>query len=416
MHQRSLWFSLTLAFLFLGPSLAGAGNWPRFRGPNGTGISDEKNVPVQWTSADIQWKTAIPGIGHSSPIVWGDRVFLQSASRDARQRWLFCVDVNSGKILWQQGVPGQNQHTHRLNNLSSSTPATDGERVYAIFWNGARLLLAAYDFEGKQLWLRDLGPFTSQHGAGLSPVVYDGLIYINNDQDGSSVVLALDGKTGDEVWRAERKAFRTCYSSPLIHNPGGEQAELIVGSTAGLTSYHPRTGKVNWEFHWEFEGKVLRTVGSPVVESGMVFLTSGDGAGDREMIAVKLGGKGDVSNTHLVWRDRSGTVPYVATFLTHQGLLFSPDAKIRVVTCRQASDGKVLWSQRMRDDMWASPVMANGNMYIASTDGYVYVFEAGPTKKVLAKNPVGEPMSSTPAISNGRILVRGTEHLFCISK
>src|SRR5262249_43809549 len=153
-------------------------NWPRFRGPNGSGTAADKDIPVAWTDKDILWKTALPGVGNSSPIVWGDRLFLQSASRDGKERMLLCVDANSGKVLWSKSAPGSRARIHPKNTLASGTPATDGERVYAAFWDGKHLSLAAYDFKGELLWNKDLGEFVSQHGAGHSPVVWRDHVYL----------------------------------------------------------------------------------------------------------------------------------------------------------------------------------------------------------------------------------------------
>jgi outer membrane protein assembly factor BamB len=392
---------------------APTGNWSRFRGPNGSGVSDDKNIPVRWTARDILWKTPLPGVGHSSPILWGNRVFLQSAT--AAERLLVCIDAGSGKQLWAKAAPGKPGKIHPRNSLASSTPATDGERVYAIFWDGTGIGLYAYDFNGTVLWQQDLGGFKSQHGPGFSPIVHEGLVIVNDDQDGSAVLLAFDAKSGKKVWEVERKAFRSCYSTPFINPQGAFGVELVVGSTAGLTGYNPRDGKEIWRYEWNFPGMPLRTVGSPVAGDGIVFAASGDGSGLRSMIAVKLGGKGDVTKTNLLWEADRGT-PYVPTPLYRDGFVYfvTDDG---FAACHEAKTGKEIWRARLGSGMSASPLLIDGKIYAPGEKGDVYVFEATPAGyKSLAKNSLGETVFSSPAVSNGRLYVRGSGHLFCIGK
>jgi outer membrane protein assembly factor BamB len=395
-----------------GPALAA--NWDRFRGPNGTGVSDDRNVPVRWTERDVLWKTALPGVGHSSPVIWGDRIFLQSAASDGSARWLLCLDAKAGKLLWQKKAAGRGARTHKRNTLASSTPATDGTRVYAVFWDGSNLHLSAFDFKGNEEWSRDLGKFRSQHGAGLSPIVHDGRVFLNNDQDGSAVLQAFDASTGRDLWQAPRQAHRTCYSTPLIRDKDGK-SELIVASTAGITSYDPSSGKENWAYHWKnFNRMPLRTVASPIVADGLVVATSGDGAGDRHAIAVRLGGKGDVTSTHLAWEDRRA-FPYVPTLLARGEYVFSVNDQ-GFAGCYRAKNGKPVWRERLSGLVSSSPILVDGKVYIVDERGDVYVFPAAAKFELLAKNSLGERVFSTPAVANGRLYIRGAEHLFCIGK
>jgi outer membrane protein assembly factor BamB len=417
MRPRHLILALSLALAAV--SALSAANWPRFRGPNGTGVADDKDIPVRWTEKDILWKVEVPP-GHSSPVVWGTKLFLEAAAVDGKTRWLLCLDVATGKTLWQQAVPGspapKGQFNTALNTLASSTPATDGKRVVAVFWDGKEVALFAYDLDGKLLWHRDLGAFKSQHGAGTSPILYHDVVYLANDQDGSSVLVALDARDGKDVWKAERKAFRTCYSTPFIHEKKDGSAELIVASTAGITGYEPRTGAENWHFNWSFSGMALRTVSSPIEADGMVFATSGDGSGARHAVAVKLGGKGDVTRTHFAWENRS-EMPYVPCLLAHQGYLFSlQDNKVPIAQCHVARTGELVWSERLSGKFSASPVLIDGKVYAINERGDVYVFEAAPKFKLLAKNALDEGVMASPAVADGRLFIRGKEHLFCIGK
>jgi outer membrane protein assembly factor BamB len=394
---------------------AAADNWPRFRGPNGTGVSDDKNVPVEWNDKQgVLWKTPLPGSGNSCPVVWGDRVFLESATADGKERVLLCLDVASGKVRWTRAVPGAKAPTHPKNSLASSTPATDGKRVYALFWDGKDVAVHAYDLDGKPLWQAPLGPFKSQHGAGTSPVVYQDHVFVANDQDGTAAVVALDADTGNAAWRAKRDAYRTCYSTPFVLDNPTVGPELLVASSTGVTGYDPKTGGENWTAHWRWTSSPnpLRTVASPVTSHGMIFVSGGEGpAGPREVVAVKVGGKGADS---LVW-DQKRDLPYVSCLLSRGDYLYyvTDDG---FAGCRLARTGAKVWHQRLGGGMTASPVLIDGKVYACDDDGDVYVFAAEPTFKLLAKNSVGEPVSATPAVADGRLFIRGSNHLFCIGK
>src|SRR5262249_49315479 len=196
-----------------------------------------------------------------------------------------------GKILWSKSVPGAYGRTHNKNSTASSTPATDGKRVYALFWDGTEIGLFAFDFNGTQLWKRGLGRFVSQHGPGVSPMVVGDKVILPNDQDGTSVLVAVDAKSGQIAWEVPRKAFRTCYSTPFVLEKPGAAPELIVASTAGITSYQPQSGTENWHWPWTFSGMALRTVSSPIFSQGLIFANSGDGSGARDTVAVQPGGR-----------------------------------------------------------------------------------------------------------------------------
>jgi outer membrane protein assembly factor BamB len=418
MNMRKLVFALAF-FLALGlvealGRQATASSWPRFRGPNGTGIAADTNIPLRWTDRDILWKTAIPGVGHSSPIVWGEHIFVQSASKDGKERLLLCLSLSDGKIVWSRSIAGTGAHTHPLNNLASSTPATDGQRVYAVFWDGDQVWLYAYDFQGNLVWKRLLGGFTSQHGVGASPILYQNKVYLLYDQDGAAEVVALDAGTGKPVWRAPRPPFRACYSTPMILERPGEAPELIVVSTSGITSYNPDSGSENWNFTWTFDGMPLRTVASPVISEGLLFASSGDGDGSRHMIVVKASGKGEISKTNLAWQEKK-TFPYVPSMLIYGKHLYAVNDR-GIATCHVAATGEPVWNERLGNAFFASPVLIDGKIYAINENGTAYVFEAAPTFKLLAKNVVGEPVKATPAVADNRLLIRGSQHLFCICK
>ncbi len=404
-----------------------ASPWPRFRGPNGTGVSTDKNVPVEWSDDQgVLWKKPIPGLGNSSPVVWGNRVFLQSATEDGKERLLLCLNVADGEVVWSQSVPGSKPlQKHGRNTLASSSPASDGERVYALFWDGRRLLLSAYDFQGNQLWKDDLGVFNTifdkinRHGAGASPIVYGDKVFVANDQTGASELLAVHAKTGKVAWTAPRKAFRACYSAPFVLEESGNGAELIVASTGGVTSYNPQTGHENWNYTWDFSGfrMPLRTVASPLYSAGLIFANSGDGSGDRLSIAIRAGGKGEIGKDSLVWEKKGrGGLPYVPTMLVSGEYLYYIHDITGVASCCVAKTGENVWSERLGGGFTASPIVIDGKIYAINEEGTVYVFAAASSFKLLAKNSMGEPVMATPAVADNRLFIRGKTHLFCIGK
>jgi outer membrane protein assembly factor BamB len=409
-------YSLLIVGLVLATGgLAAADNWSRFRGPNGTGVAADMEIPIKWDQENgILWKVPMPGPGNSSPIVWGKRLFVQAASSDGKQRWLLCLDANDGKVLWQRDVPGSKVKTHAKNTLASATPATDGERVYAAFWDGKNVAMVAYDFDGNLVWRRELGKFVSQHGAGASPVVYGNKVFFNNDQDGSAALLALDAKTGKTAWQAPREAYRACYSSPfLLDRPGGG-SDLIVASTGGITAYNPDNGHVNWHWVWSFDRMPLRTTGSPIAAHGMIFACSGDGGGDRHMVAVRLENGGGVTRPVLAWENKK-IVPYVPTLLVRGDYLYFVNDN-GYAGCYIARTGEKVWYERLQGTLTSSPVLIDGKIVAPTEDGDVYVLAAEPMYRLLAKNSLGERIGASPAVADHRMFLRGQEHLFCIGK
>lgn len=393
-----------------------AADWPRFRGPNGTGVSTDKEIPVHWDTSGVLWKVPIPGVGNSSPVLWGQQIFLQTSSADGLERRLLCLNAVDGKTLWSTAVPGARSRTHPKNSMASSTPAVDGERVYVLFWDGKDVAVHAYDLKGNLVWRQALGGFTSQHGPGTSPMVVGDRVILANDQDGVSVLYGLEAKTGKVAWQVARKPFRTCYSTPFLLEHPGKAPEVIVASSAGITSYQPQTGAENWNWNWNFAGQALRTVASPIFSQGMIFINSGDGAGDRHAVAVRAEGQGDAAKANLVWENKKKLAfPYVPCFLAQGDHLFYVNDK-GFAGCHVAKTGEAVWNERLGENISASPILVDGKIYAISEAGTVYVFPAAPTFKLLAKNAVGEPVLATPAVADGRLYIRGKTHLFCIGK
>jgi outer membrane protein assembly factor BamB len=414
-NRRCLLFAVCLACVI--SRSAAASDWPRFRGPNGTGVSSDTGIPVAiGEKQNLLWKVAIPGNGNSSPIVSKQRIFLQSASSDGSKRTIYCLDLANGNMLWSQSVAGSTSspQPHQKNTLASSTAVADGLRVYMPFWDGRNISIAAYDYGGTRLWTRDLGPYTSQHGAGLAPVIVNDKVIVANDQDGSSEVVALDAANGAIAWKTPRPAYRACYSTPLLLERPGLTPDVVVTSTFGVAGYDPESGAERWKWKWESNERRLRTVSSPVVSEGRVFFTSGDGRGDRQTAAVNL--NRDSNAPSLAWENRKLFLPYVPCMLTYgEYLYFVNDAGMGA--CFVARTGEEVWLNRLEGgNITASPVMVEDRIYAFTENGTVIVLAADPTFKILASSPLDEGVMASPAVADGRLLVRGKEHLYCFGK
>jgi outer membrane protein assembly factor BamB len=391
---------------------AAASDWMRFRGPNGTGISGDREIPVQWSSDAMRWKVELPGLGNSSPVIAGDHLFVQCSTDDGKQRLLLDLDTRDGHTRWTRTAPGDRAKMHQRNTLASSTPATDGQIVCTLFWDGHSVALHTYDLAGTELWHSNLGPFVSQHGAGTSPVIHERKVFVAYDQDGASMLYAFDAPTGKRLWQAPRRPFRACYSTPFIlDRPGGP--ELIVASTAGVTGYDPTTGAVHWDWEWKFSGMALRTVASPVYTDGLVIAPSGDGSGARHLTAVHVGDKS--TPPRLAWAKEKSLMPYVPGMLAWNGHLYYVNDQ-GGAGCLVAATGESVWEQRLTGGTSASPVLIDGKVYTVDEKGVVTVFAASPTFQQLAKNDLGESVLATPAVADNRLYIRGRNHLFCIGK
>jgi outer membrane protein assembly factor BamB len=425
---------MRVALLFLAAGwLAGsapASNWDRFRGPNGTGTADDKDVPVTFGPKDnLLWKVPLPGTGNSSPVVWGQHLFVQAAGEDGKSRTLLCLDTADGKTRWQRTIPGVPAKIHPQSSFASSTPATDGRAVYVAFWDGKNIVLSAYDFQGTPRWSKDLGPFVSQHGAGASPILYKDKVIFANDMDRMedktkkpvprpSILVALDKKDGRIVWETPREAERACYSAPFLLERPGAAPELVVLSTTAITAYDPDSGSKLWEVTG-WQGKAarmpLRTVAGPALAGDVLVACSGDGAGDRLAVAFALPGK--AGDAQRLWENPSRKeFPYVPCPLAHgEHFYFVNDAGY--AGCYHARTGKAVWLERLQEDRFtASPLLIDGKVYAASERGDVFVFAAAPTYKLLAQNDLGERIRATPAVADNRLYVRGERSLFCIGK
>ncbi len=424
-------------------SVVAADDWPQWRGPRASGVSPEQKLPIQWTATNkVIWKAPIGGLGISTPIVSGNAVYVTSqigagVSREGPRlvqggdaaamgerplgvgrarstdsdRTVFLVEAFSrldGTRLWQRRVEAEGSLTpvHEKHNLSSSSPVTDGEAVFAWFGTGQ---LVALNRDGTVKWQRHLGkeiaPFDIQWGHSSSPVIYRDLLILLCDHPSASYVLAVDKRTGKDRWKADRGKGRSSYSTPLVVETTAG-AEIIVNSTERIDAYDAATGRPLW-----FTGEANRfPIPSPVVHDGVVYASRGYRSGPY--MAIRTGGKGDVTATHVVWRVPTGA-PYVTSLLYYEGAVYMAN-DVGVLTAVDARTGDRLWQERVEGVFSASPVAGAGHVYFVSENGDTIVVKAGKSPEVVARNAIGERALASPAISNGRIFIRTDDHVFCI--
>jgi outer membrane protein assembly factor BamB len=388
--------------------------WTRFRGPNGTGISTAKGIPSEWTEKDYNWNATLPGKGHSSPVVWGDKVFLLSAAADSAERIVLCLDAATGKTLWERRYPSHTHAKHFKNSFATATPALDRDHVYCSWSTPEQYTLLALGHDGSEAWRVDLGPVVSQHSTGVSPIVFDDMVILSNDQDGPimdnpntgvSFLMALNTSDGQVRWRTERNSEVVSYSTPCVYrSPETGLPELIFNSQAhGISSIDPYTGRLNWEI-----GALdKRAVSSPVVAAGLIFGTTGSGGGGNYVVAIHPG-----KNPTVAYKITQ-MAPYVPTLLAKDDLLFLWGDN-GVVSCVDAATGKVHWRQRVGGNYSGSPIAILDRLYCIAEDGTVVVLAAGPDYQLIARNPLGENSNSTPAVAGGRLYLRTVSHLICV--
>jgi outer membrane protein assembly factor BamB len=413
------------------PAGGALANWVHWRGPSGQGYSDDTRVPLTWSETkNVVWKVKLPGVGNSSPVVWGDRIFLTAASKDGDERYVLCLRKSDGKLLWQKtaskGVaPGR---THAWNGYASASCTTDGKHVYAFFGTPG---LFCYDFEGNLAWKHYFGIFTSQTGWGTAatPFLFEDLVIQNCDNDGPEALprerkpeeaapmalIALDKTTGKERWRTERNMGRGFSTPRLITTPQG-RVDLVLNSPQGVFAYNPRTGKEVW--HCDRLGRNAR-FGEPLpVSNGdTLFVLSGR---PGPIQAIRTGGSGDVSKTHLVWQTgRRGRD--VSSPMLWNGLLYAVD-RSAILTCYDSKTGKPLYSERLAHGAvsMASPVALRGKLLWVLDTGETVVIEPGRTLKVVGRNKLGDgnqlDFNASPAIVDGQIFLRSQSYLYCIGE
>lgn len=411
---------LLVGVLVAGSFLAQADNWPHWRGPDMNGISKETNLPVKWSADEnVAWKLELPGRSGATPIIWKDRIFVQVTEGDQLALW--CLDRKSGTPLWKHSLGGGNVMM-RKHNMSSPSPVTDGKNLWVMTGTG---ILKALDFNGKELWVRDIqkdyGTFGLNWGYASSPLLYENSLYIQvlhgMKTDDPSYVMRIDKKTGKTLWKVERPtaAIRESpdsYTTPaLLMN--GKEIEIVITGGDCVTGHDAGTGKELWRLNGlnPQNNPSYRIVASPVVYDGLIYAPTRV----RPLIAFRAGGRGDITESHKVWSTDNG--PDVPTPVT-DGKYFYIVNDRGIVFCLDAKTGEQVWGgQRIKPGIYSSsPVLADGKIYATNEDGVTTVLKAGPTFEVLAENSLNDYTLSSPAISDGQVFIRTDHYLFAIGQ
>lgn len=437
--SRSTCLPLVLSVLTLSASL-GADDWPHWRGPANTGASRETRLPSTWSDThNIAWKTRLAGVGVSSPVVSGSRVYVtsqvgsgarqvgprlgQGADASPGERSLgrgaavrggpvtFVIEAlgtTDGRRLWSHEVTAEGDlpSVHDKHNLASSSPATDGDRVYALFGTGQ---LVAVDASGTRAWTRHLGrevaPFNIHWGHGSSPIVHKGAVIIVSYHDSASYLLTIDARTGKDLWKTERPRGILSYSTPIVvSTPQGD--EIVVNSSEGIEAFDRASGRRLWHFNEPNRFPIP----VPMVHDGIIYQSRGYRSGPYA--AIRPGGRGDISKSHVLWHVPTGA-PYIASLAYYDGLLYMA-GDVGLVTCVDAKTGQRVWRERLGGIYTASPVAADGKIYLASETGETIVLKAGRTPEVLSRNTIEGRILASPAISGGRLFIRTDDQVIAI--
>ena len=406
--------------LLVGP--LGAGHWPAWRGPAGTGVSTETDLPTRWsTNESVAWRVPLPERGNSTPVVWGDRVFVTQALERDHRRTLICFRRSDGRQLWQSSVTFTGKElSHETNPQCSASPVTDGERVIVSFASAG---LHCYDFSGRQLWQRDLGTQRHIWGNAASPVLQGDLCLLNFGPGERTFLIAVDKRTGRTVWQVdepgghsgekkpgdERDSWVGSWTTPIVIEADGHE-ELIMAFPKRVAAFEPRTGRELWTC----QGLNPLVYTSPLYAEGVVVAMGGFMGSS---LAVKTGGTGDVTATHRLWQIPK-TKQRIGSGVISDGYIYILNDP-GVAECFELRSGKLIWEERLKgpaakSDSWSSLVLAGGRLYGLNQGGDAFVLKAGPKFEGLATNSLGEPTLASPAVSQGDILIRTHKHLWCI--
>ena len=416
LKAAGLGFSLLMSIL--SASVSQGQQWTRFRGPNGQGISDAKTIPVKWTEEDYNWKVKLPGGGHSSPVLWGDKLFITSGDSQAGHSIILAINASGGTVLWQKEYALSKYRPNKLNSFASATPAVDAENVYVLFTSPQETILAALNHKGDEIWKRTFKGVRCQHGAGSSPILYDDIVIftheheVGSSKDAQSFWIAVDHKTGQTRWTLERKtSSKTSYSTPCIYSPKAGDEQLVFTSLAhGMTGVDPETGTVIWEVGSAF---ISRVISSPVIADGLLIGTCGDYGTGKLLTAIRPGTNDKSVRAAEAYKIESSSMPYVPTSVAKDSLLFTFHDR-GDVSCLRSANGERLWQEKPAGRFFGSPVWADGKLYCITIDGDVVVVRAAETYELLGINPLGEMSHSTPAIAGARMYLRTFSHLFSV--
>lgn len=406
----SLWLLSLALLLSTDPLPAKAeGNWPRWRGPLENGHSLDQHLPIQWDRTHIRWKTALTGQGQSSPVIWNEKVFLTSARNEGRQRVVLCFDRSNGTLLWERTAwTGDSGLTHLTNGHASATCVTDGEFLYAFFGMGG---LHCYTTDGQHVWSRDLGNFTGPWGTASSPVLVGNMVIQNCDADANSYLIAMNKLTGETIWQTTRDDFRG-WSTPILIASDHSAGELVLNGHSGVRAYDPQNGMELWLCK-SFEGRGTPTV---TLANGLLHVVNGL-RGD--IYAIRLGGQGDVTETHIAWHSFRRSRDIASPIIIGNYMLVM-SMRGGILANYSSDNGQELWKQRIGTTahFFASPIAYQGLAFFLSEEGETFVVKPGDALETVARNPVrtneNELFRASIAPSNGQLFMRSDQFLYCI--
>lgn len=395
-------------------TFAEAQTWTRFHGPNGSGYIADGKIPDSWTDSDYTWTTTLPAGGISSPVAWGDKVFMLSADDATAQRHVLAFDLRSGKLLWDKKFASKPHHLHSRNRFASSTPCCDANHVFVAWSQPEHTTVMCFTHEGDLVWEKDLGTWQSQHGFGTSPMLIDDLVIVFDSQQaeqlkpgetpGASEMVALNQKTGEIVWRTPLATTRVCYGTPCIYEADGSAKQLVDANTGnGMFGLDPKSGKMLWSL------KVFRArcCSSPVVAGNLVIASAGSGGGGNHLVAVKPGDQ-PVETFRL-----EKSAPYVPTPVVAGELLFAMGDN-GVASCCDASTGEVYWTRRAGGTISSSPIVVGNKLLTIDMDGKATVLSATKDYKKLGEAELGGDVQATPAFIDGYLLLRAGNRLMAL--
>lgn len=419
-HRGWLWMGVALAWLSASRMFAAEPLvWPQFRGPTGQGTSTDKGVPTTWSETEnIVWKTPLPGAGTSSPVVVGRKIFLtcyrgynvpgESAGEEkSLERLLVCFDRATGKQLWEKVVPSKLPEQDKIRDdhgYASNTPVATADRLFVFFGKSG---VFAFDHDGKQLWQSDVGSELNGWGSAASPILYKNLVIVNASVE-SETLVALDQKTGQEVWRA--KGIREAWNTPILVKLPGGKTELVIAISQKVLGFDPDTGEQLWKCDTDINWYMVPCL---VSEGETIYGVGGRSGG---ALAVKAGGRGDVTSSHRLWTGKKGS--NVTSPILYNGHLYWMHENLGIAYCAEAKTGKIIYEERLdrADQVYGSPVLADGKLYYTTRSGRTFVIAAKPEFEKLATNDLERrgTFNASPAVADGKLLVRSNKFLYCL--
>ena len=401
----------TLVFLSCLPPLL-ADNWNRFRGPDGRGVSKTGKFPTSWTEKDYAWSYKLPGVGHSSPVLWDNKLFTTCASESDGEQFVLCLDAKSGKVLWQKNFPSKVYPHHKFNSFASATPCVDHEYVFVSWTTKESNDLLCLDHNGVLVWRRDFGKFQTQHGNGFSPIVEGEVVVVTHDHEEASSLLCLDRKTGQTIWKTDRDGSKPSATTPLAYRPRQGKLQFVSNSKShGCYGVDGRSGKLLWETGPNTLD--MRSVSSPFLAEGLFFASCGAGGRGSRLVAIRPPSVPD-QKPEIAYILKKN-VPYVPTPLPFGDMLFLiSDGGI--ASCLTTATGEVLWRERLEGNYFASPVLVDGRACIVSQEGEVRMLSLSKEKMdVVGLSKLNEKAYNTPAVSPYGIFFRTYSTIRCLN-